>query len=92
MYVSKRGFEGLWGGWFDDLLVGAVSEVVHDDAECHCLVWLAKYGLLIIRDQSHVVEQVIEGVEQGGIWEGLLVVVDKPPRNVIVQIFWVTVE
>jgi hypothetical protein len=75
-----------------DSLVPAVPEVVHDDAESHGLIWLAKQGLVVVRNQSYVIEQSIERVKKDRIRERLLVVIDKPACRVIVQVCWVAVK
>lgn len=67
------------------LLVGTVTEVVHDDFEFYLVVRRAEDGLVIVGDQSHVIE-IIEFVEFCGSRKVVGAVICEPARDVPVQV------
>lgn len=81
------------GGWLEGrlrgrgeggLLVCSVVEVVHHDFECDGLVCFPEEWLLVMRHKVEIVN-VCELIDELWIWEILVLVIDKPSCNIIVQ-------
>lgn len=68
-----------------DLLVGPVSEVVHDDLQLDLMVWRAEDRLIIIRYQS-VVVKLVKFIHQRWFGHWLRTVIRQPTSDVPVQI------